>query len=318
MASLIKHIRGQTQALDSLLGAIKRGTLPHALLFTGPSGVGKKKSAWAIAQTILCQKSHPACGTCSSCLRLERHTHESVLFIEPETLNIKASAIRKILDFVSLQSFSPARVILIESAHQMHPIASNSLLKILEEPPKNVYFILISSHLSTIMATIRSRCQIVRFPPLQEKDLLQEGKAATWMLKVCGGRMDLLQDLEEKTNLRNQAFTLLRAALNPNSKISALNELPDLVRDRKQAIFICLCWQQICRDMKMANLDETKIIHADQKLWIHEFKNLPSNILHYLFEQILLLEKDLKAYVDPVLAFDSTLLRIRTLRLAAP
>lgn len=313
MAQLIKDIRGQT-VLEDLLQAIHQKTLPHALLFTGPSGIGKKKSAWALAQTLLCKESHPACGHCTSCLKVEAQTSESIFFIQPEGLQIKASAIRQILNFVSLQSFSPARVIIMDSAHQMNRAASGSLLKILEEPPNNVYFILISSHLFALMQTIRSRMQIVRFAPLQEEDIPRQSKTKTWMLRACQGRMDLLTELEEKTELRNQAFTLLKTAISPNSELSHLNELPDLVRDREKAIFICLCWQQICRDARIAQLQPKKIIHADYNNWIDTLKNIPANILHIMFEQIVQLEKDLKSYVDPVLAFDWTLMRLRSVK----
>ena len=313
MAQLIKDIRGQN-VIESLLQAAHQKTLPHALIFTGSSGVGKKKSAWALAQSLLCKESHPACGYCTSCLKVEKQTSESVFFIQPDGLQIKANVVRQILDFVSLQSFAPARVIIIESAHQMNRAASGSLLKILEEPPNNVYFILVSSHLSALMNTIRSRMQIVRFVPLQEKDIPHRAETKTWMLRACQGRMDLLMELEEKTELRNKAFNLLKTAMNPNSEMSHLNELPDLVRDREQAVFICLCWQQICRDARIAQLQPQRIIHADHSSWIDTLKNIPANILHMMFEQIVQLEKDLKSYVDPVLAFDWVLLRLRYIK----
>ena len=304
---LLKNIHGHKDQLQSLMQAIQKNRLPHALLFTGPGGVGKKTSAWAIAQTLLCNK-HPACGKCTSCQQVAAHTNKSVLFIEPDGLQIKAKAVRQILDFVSLQSFSPARVVLIESAHLMNRSASGSLLKILEEPPPNVYFILITPQLFALLPTIRSRTQIIRFMPLINNMPVQKN-TPEWMIKAAQGRMDILTELEEKKELREHAFSLLKNAI--NQQTSPLNTLPDLVRDRTQALFIALCWQQIFRDACIAKLQSDKIIHSDQD--IQKIKKLPAHILHTLFEQSLQLEKDIKSYVDPVLTFDHTLLKISEL-----
>ena len=70
MAQLLKDIRGHQASLKRLLSAGKNNHLPHALLFTGPSGIGKEKAAWALAQNLLCEKQSPACGECkpSGCI----------------------------------------------------------------------------------------------------------------------------------------------------------------------------------------------------------------------------------------------------------
>jgi len=168
---LLKNIHGHKELLNTLLNAVEKKLLHHALLFTGPSGVGRKKSAFAIAQNLLCEKQHPACGQCISCSQVVAKKNQNILYIEPDGLHIKVDQIRSISQFLALQSFASARVIIIDSAQQMNIQAANSLLKVLEEPPKNVYFILITSHLSTLPITIRSRTQIIHFKPLKTEDI---------------------------------------------------------------------------------------------------------------------------------------------------
>ena len=171
MAQLLNSICGHKFQLDKLLNAKKNKHLPHALLFSGPAGVGKKKVALALAQTLLCEKEYPACGKCDDCVNVEWENSQHILFIQPDGLYIKLESVRQISKFLSLQSFAPARIIIIDSADQMNLPSANSLLKILEEPPQDVYFILISSHLSALPVTIRSRVQTLRFLPLKPVEL---------------------------------------------------------------------------------------------------------------------------------------------------
>ena len=120
MAQLIKNIYGHQKQLNKLLTAKKNNRLAHALIFSGPEGIGKTLSAYALAQSLLCEKAHPACGECSTCLQVEERKSFHILFIEPEGMYIKVESIRKILDFLSLQSLAPARVIIMKSAHKMN------------------------------------------------------------------------------------------------------------------------------------------------------------------------------------------------------
>ncbi len=322
MAQLLKSIYGQKAGFDQLLSAKKKGRLAHALLFAGPSGIGKKKSAWAFAQILLCKNSNLACGKCSSCLKVENQKSENILFIEPESLNIKVESIRYILDFLSLQSESPARVIMIDSAHQMNRQASNSLLKILEEPPENVYFILISSNLSGLTSTILSRVQVLRFLPLKKEhvalvmkekmasDPSQAAQPSDWLIHVCQGRLDLLEKWQENQATRDQAFMLLRNSLLKQELVS-LKELNDLVKNRSQALFVCLCWEQIIRDARKDQLQSSHLVHADHKDLIAFLKNLPHEFLDQIFMEVIQLENSVKSYANSPLAFDNLLVKMR-------
>ena len=325
MAQLLNNIYGHQSQLKKLLDAKKNKHLPHALLFTGPSGIGRRKVAWALAQTLLCEKQHPACGVCSSCINVEQEKSQHILFIQPEGLYIKVDSIRPISRFLSLQSFAPARVIIIDSAHQMNLQAANSLLKILEEPPQSVYFILISSHLSSLPVTIRSRVQTLRFLPLKPQDLraavqmnqkknrklkipLEEEE---WLMRASKGSVDNVEKWQENKGIRDQAFELLKKAVSGGENYS-FGELSDLVKDRDQALFVCLCWQQILRDACIIQFGlEEEIVHQDQQDVLSMLKVIPLGVLNDFFQKVVQLEQDLKRYVDSSLAFDNIFFQLR-------
>ncbi len=300
---LINHIKGQGWILNKLKEACKRKHLPHALLFTGPDGVGRKKSAYALSQLLLCgNPDNPPCGSCLSCVKVASQKSEHIFFIEPETLHIKAESVRAVLKFVCLQSFAPARVIIIDGAHQMNTQACACLLKVLEEPPQNVYFILISSHPSSLPVTIRSRMQAFRFSPLGKEDMPKG--VEEWMIQACQGRRDQLQFLEEHKDLRKKSFELLKNVI-CQKELPPVKNLSDLLQDRKKSLFVCLCWQQIFRDGRWSQIRNNNFIHADFSDLIELLKSFPESVLDSWFLKTLQMEQDLKSYLDYKMLFDN-------------
>lgn len=172
-----KHIEWHDSAwrqLDSL-GA----SLPHALLLTGPEGIGKSAFGVALVARLLCESpiTSQACGQCPSCRWLAGDNHPDFRHlipaadvdagdVSPDGERKKASRqilldqVRALEDFVFVGGHrNGARVVLIEPAEAMNQAAQNALLKILEEPPSSVYFILISTQWRQLLPTIRSRCR---------------------------------------------------------------------------------------------------------------------------------------------------------------
>lgn len=182
------------------LGAQWRaGRCPHALLFSGQAGLGKRRFAEAFAALALCEQPRDslACGVCRGCRLWQAGSHPDFLRVEPSTSGgpVKVEQIRQLGGFVSRTSGREgARVVWLAPAEAMNVNAANALLKNLEEPSAAVIFILITDSPAGLLPTIRSRCQSVAFPaPLQEAALrwLHEGgldsKAARRALRLAGG-----------------------------------------------------------------------------------------------------------------------------------
>ncbi|WP_136248533.1 DNA polymerase III subunit delta' [Halomonas borealis] len=139
------------------------GRLPHALLFSGPHGVGKPSLAEALIARTLCQApGEVACGHCHACQMLASGYHPDLKRVTPEEgkRQIRIDAIREINGFVSQTAQQGGyRVIVIAPAEAMNVAASNALLKSLEEPGGRTLFVLLSDIPSHLLPTIRSRCQ---------------------------------------------------------------------------------------------------------------------------------------------------------------
>ena len=223
---------GNVRVIAQLEAKLRRGRLPHALIFTGPEGVGKRTCALRIAKTLQCEKHEsPPCGACAQCRKIERghHADVSTLTLEGDASQIKIEQIRKLrstLEFEPLEGV--AKVYLIDPAERMTEAASNALLKSLEEPPAATYFFLITANSQELKATIRSRSQTYHFSPVPLEDIRKAGiadeRVVRWSQGSIGRAMRtdaeellseremLLEFLETVMTARDEALTGLLAA----------------------------------------------------------------------------------------------------------
>jgi DNA polymerase-3 subunit delta' len=162
--------------------AIAHDTLPPALLFAGPQGVGKRRTAVALAQAVNCPRAAAfttsevhldACGTCPSCRRIERGVHPDIIVLQPgETGTIRVDDVRTIITAAAYRPFEARRrVAIIDNADAMLGPAQNALLKTLEEPPSASLFILVSSMPDALLPTVLSRCSRLRFGSLSPAEV---------------------------------------------------------------------------------------------------------------------------------------------------
>ena len=175
-----------------LSGLLEQDVLPHALMFAGPSEIGKHRFAMAFAQTLLCAAPQDwrACGRCKTCNLFAAATHPDFLQITPEAEGkvIPVARIRELGEFASrTASMGGRRVMLIEPAEAMNINAANAVLKTLEEPGKDVCIILLVHQPGRILPTIRSRCQILPFP-LPAGELVRP-----WLQARVGSEADIAQ-----------------------------------------------------------------------------------------------------------------------------
>jgi DNA polymerase-3 subunit delta' len=206
---MFEKVVGQENAKKVLGSMIQSGTIPHALLFAGPYGVGKIEMARELARMLLCQNGpESGCTTCHACYRAMKLEHPDLHILfpfrdAPKNSEDRASwadelaAHRKILgeelyapviyeksrQIVTVlvsevqerlleSSFEGGRkVCVILNAERLNQKTGNSLLKILEEPPDGVYFILTTEQLSSVLPTIVSRSSVVRFRRLKAQEI---------------------------------------------------------------------------------------------------------------------------------------------------
>ncbi len=170
MSAVLPWQAAQWQQLQARL---KAGNLPHGLLLLGQEGLGKAAFARALAKVALCE--HPstdgvACGQCQACVLFEAGTHPDFAQVSPEedSKQIKVDQIREFIGFMALsRQYDRYKVAIIAPAEAMNVNAANSLLKTLEEPAAYSLLILVTCQPSRLPATIRSRCQQLKFsaPP---------------------------------------------------------------------------------------------------------------------------------------------------------
>jgi len=240
------NVIGQKKVKNILARAIEQQHVHHAYLFFGNSGVGKHIMALEFAKALLCSSGGTeGCDVCSNCIRIQKLTHPDLIYIFPAPNTVKPEEERRVLDQfvtdpyrqlqlwanpgisierirelkkkVALKSFEGrGRVVIISEAHRMNAEAANSLLKILEEPPEQMYFILETSQYHSLLETIISRCQPVSFNLLSpveiENTLIARDKLAPEKAKLISriafGSYQRALELNEEDLLSHRKFSI--------------------------------------------------------------------------------------------------------------
>ena len=215
MAALIPTVVGHDRVISNWLKAQENQRLAGVYLFAGPSGIGKKSTAWALAQAYLCQVSGVACGECPSCLKVAKKQSENVFYVEPAGQQIKTEQAHEILRFLSLKAWSGKRIVIIDQVQALNPTAANTLLKTLEDPPPETQFFLIAPSSSSVLPTLRSRCQVFTFYPVSVDEMRKKTQAPEWMLRASRGSFEKLAQFQEETSaqVRKTAANMLESCV---------------------------------------------------------------------------------------------------------
>ena len=140
--------------IDALL---KANHLPHTIIIEG-DGDNKLSLAQYVAKAFLCEQAATGCNTCKSCHLADIGTHPDITIVKPEGKNYKVQYFKELPNEIMLAPFmSNGRVFIITEAEKLNDKCQNTILKTLEEPPKNVVFILLSSNTANLLETVKSR-----------------------------------------------------------------------------------------------------------------------------------------------------------------
>lgn len=221
-----ENILGQREPKRRLRRLLETDRLPHALLFSGPEGVGKRRTAEALAAALLCSSpaaGHP-CGTCESCRAFSRGIHPDFFFVVPEAVgkgarSIRIEAMRALGSALARPpELAPRQVALIDDAQRMNEAAANSFLKTLEEPTGDVVFLLVTGMRAALLDTVVSRCLEIPFGPLALPELsevlrrhgveAEEAAALAALANGSAGRA-LALHVEGALRRREEAVSLL-------------------------------------------------------------------------------------------------------------
>jgi DNA polymerase-3 subunit delta' len=263
-------VQGNEDIREILFQAVEHDRLHHALLFHGPEGIGKRRTAFRLAMYRTCPERRSGAGdcggTCPSCTRMAEHyrlviedeeheafekqQHPDLFYLEPYlkdegliTIGDKSKAGQKRTAkgkkydwyFGSIRwlqehlKFKPhealGSTVIIDHCERIQPDARQSLLKVLEEPPPNCLFILVTNKLDALLATYRSRCQPVRFRRFSRSRLAQllessfgYGPDESWLLAaISGGSLGEALDIDLPAWLekRGLALEMIETAATP-------------------------------------------------------------------------------------------------------
>jgi DNA polymerase-3 subunit delta' len=270
-----KDFKIQRTVRDRFSRNLKTGRLAHAYLFYGPEGGGKEAVALEIAKALNCQnESKRPCNDCPSCTKINQLKHPDIKFIIPEAKNWNPKDIQKKYQLKSENMFSKIeytgttsisiekirelkneakytpyeairKVFILTEAEKMTRESANSFLKLLEEPPDNLVIILINTSLSTILDTIKSRCQIVYFPPLSIDEALSIVKnfrditeEEHKIVRISQGNLKNIfegfdQDIDDK---RKIVYDFLKASASGSA--IKIQEVVDIISQRRDKNFL--------------------------------------------------------------------------------
>jgi DNA polymerase-3 subunit delta' len=275
LVEYFKDLTIQSLVRERFSKNLKNGRMAHAYLFYGPEGAGKEAFSLEIAKSLNCQnESIKPCNQCPSCTKINQLKHPDIKLIFPEARSWNSQeiqkkyqqkatnpfsrieysgttsiSIEKIRDLKNEAKYTPyealKRIFIITEAEKITREGANSFLKLLEEPPENLIIILINSTLSTILDTIKSRCQIVYFPPLSIEEALSVVKKYREvteedlkLIRISQANLkslfDILdQDIDEKRQL---VYEFLKATASGNAL--KIQEVVDMIAQRRDKNFL--------------------------------------------------------------------------------
>jgi len=232
-----QKISGHQNQLKYLNRLKNGGALPHALLFTGQHGIGKRLVADLFAASIFCKDKESPCGKCSSCLQMQAGSYPDFLVLEKDDKGkipvgssdrSQPGTVRWMIDRLTRSSIKGRYIVIVDGVETISESGQNALLKTVEEPGPDSHIILIAESKSGILPTIVSRCIEINFNPLPVsyiKEIVKgefpENENSFLIYSICGGSADAALRLYD-----DKVF---------NNIIAAAKEIKSILRGRGSA-----------------------------------------------------------------------------------
>jgi DNA polymerase-3 subunit delta' len=325
------QIIGQDKVLSLLDYSLKTNTLAHAYLIIGPRHVGKGTLAINLAQALNCDSPEPPCGQCRSCQRILEGKHADVAPIGLDSrTEIGIDDIRGLQRLASLPPYEGKyKIFIIDGAEYLSTEAANSLLKILEEPPQKVVWLLLSTEEVRLLPTIISRCQRLELKPMPSEQVQEtlinsyniDADKARLLSQLCHGCFGwALSALANNDILeqRAQRLATLFSLLTPKGRslgqrFAYAQELANqFSQNRRAGAEIIEIWLDWWRDLMLIksgckgaiiNIDyETALEEQARGLSLSEIKGFLANLC--------LLQERISRNVNPRLALEWLMLNL--------
>lgn len=213
----VSNIIGHKRQIRNLESLIKKGTIPHTLLFQGPSGIGKKIIAKRFLNALFCQSKDSPCLSCSICAQIDKGIFLDLIEISSNEKGIipigskdgrESGSIRWLIDRLSRKSIYGKIGVLIDGIDKITEEGQNALLKTIEEPSSVIFMILISSSRAKLLPTLMSRCFEMKFYPLSESEIIETLKGkdipardSYFISKISDGSVETALMLTKNDNL---------------------------------------------------------------------------------------------------------------------
>lgn len=267
MITTWRNLKGHDEQRDLFRRSLQRGRLSHAYVLAGPEGIGKRQFARLLAQSVFCRNHEleelEVCGECRACRSFQANTW-------PDYIEVGVPADKNVIPISAIAgedskrgreglcyelSMSPQasdrRVAVINDAAKMTSEGANALLKTLEEPAADSLILLICDNPDTLLPTIRSRCQIVRFFPLPNADvqqillseeMLESEEDAQSVASLCEGSLETARQLlspelrKLKSSVANhlQQMDTMKPMQVSSSVVSGIEEMSSSTAEQRQ------------------------------------------------------------------------------------
>lgn len=265
-----EKIKGQNFAKKYLTNSIKSNMVSHAYMFEGPNGIGKNTMARELAAILLEMEN--------------LFNSPDYIEIKPDGNSIKIAQIRKLQSDILVKPYKSYKIYVIDEAQKMTVEAQNALLKTLEEPPKYAIIILITDNKESLLDTIKSRCEIIKFTPIPMQEVASyltmngiDSKRASLLANFSRGSMKKaieLSESEEFNLMREEVQKYVETFLNGNL-IEIMDIQSNIEKYKDQITNVLDLLINYFRDIMMVkeNVDNSMIINLDRLIFVKNMSN---------------------------------------------